>query len=98
VSFDTFLTNRFITVFLMTGTIANQIHVGSQIILYEKLTKHINRYLIYNEIVKVKRCSINHLMSTNGPQVNLHTTYDINILRIHEYLFHLLPINIRISI
>lgn len=41
------LTNRFIAVFFVTRAIANKIHVGCQIILYEDLMKHINRFILF---------------------------------------------------
>ena len=44
---NAFLTNGFIAVFLVTRAIANQIHVGCQIILYEGLMKHINRFILF---------------------------------------------------
>jgi len=47
VPLNAFLTNGFIAVFLVIRAIANQIHVGCQIILYEGLMKHINRFILF---------------------------------------------------
>ena len=44
-SLYTLLTNRFIAVFFVTRAIAYQIYVGSQVIMYENLIEHINRFM-----------------------------------------------------